>query len=396
LSFETRLNILHRFIERDKLGYDRFPGFDEYDNEIPRDPKTVTIRRDYLLEDGFEKISSRKDMRSIFMIQFINEHGMAEEGIDGGGLLKEFITLLNKEVFDIKYGLFIENEDKTLMPSPNSDLNPDHLKLFNFIGRMTGKAIYEHILIDSMFSVIFLNRILRIPNTINELKYADPMLYKNLMLLKHKNDVAEKLGLTFSIDEMVFGKQQTHLLKPNGDKIDVNESNKLEYISLYCNYKLNKQIDRQSMAFLDGLRSTIDLTWIRLFNHEELQYVISGLRRKGFDVADLKQNIEYGGFQANSPTILALWEVIEEMNDEERSLFLLFITGCSRPPTLGFKSMNPKIAIKNSSHGNNDRERLPTASTCANLFKLPDYKSKELLKKKLLYAINANAGFDFG
>lgn len=96
LSFETRLNILHRFIERDKLGYDRFPGYDDYDNEIPRDPKTVTIRRDYLLEDGFEKISSRKDMRSIFMIQFINEHGMAEEGIDGGGLLKEFITLLNK------------------------------------------------------------------------------------------------------------------------------------------------------------------------------------------------------------------------------------------------------------------------------------------------------------
>ena len=58
--------------------------------------------------------------------------------------------------------------------------------------------------------------------------------------------------------------------------------------------------------------------------------------------------------------------------------------------------MNPKIAIKNSSHGNGDRDRLPTASTCANLFKLPDYKSKELLKKKLLYAINANAGFDFG
>ena len=72
-------------------------------------------------------------------------------------------------------------------------------------------------------------------------------------------------------------------------------SNKLEYISLYCNYKLNKQIDRQSLAFLEGLRSTIDLTWIRLFNHEELQYVISGLRRKGFDVADLKQNVEYGG-----------------------------------------------------------------------------------------------------
>jgi len=59
---------------------------------------------------------------------------------------------------------------------------------------MTGKAIYEHILLDSMFSVIFLNRILRIANTINELKYADPILYKNLMLLKHKN-VMKKIGI---------------------------------------------------------------------------------------------------------------------------------------------------------------------------------------------------------
>ena len=58
--------------------------------------------------------------------------------------------------------------------------------LFKFLGRLTGKAIYEHILLESVFSVIFLNRILRTPNTVNELKYADPTLYKNLMLLKHR------------------------------------------------------------------------------------------------------------------------------------------------------------------------------------------------------------------
>jgi len=392
LSFEIRVKFLHRFIEHDKLRaqYELFPENEEEE----RDPETVTIRRDYLLEDGFERISSRKNMRSKLKIQFVNELDLAEEGLDRGGILKEFITLLNKEVFDVKYGLFIENEDKTLMPSPNSDLNPEHLKLFNFIGRMTGKAIYEHILIDSMFSVIFLNRILRVPNTIHELKHADPLLYKNLMLLKHGKDVAEKLGLTFSIDEMAFGQQRTHLLKPNGDKIDVNESNKLEYISLYCEYKLNKQIDRQSLAFLDGLRSTIDLTWIRLFNHEELQHVISGFRREGFDVADLKENVGYIEYEADSQTILAFWEVIEEMSDEERSLFLLFTTACSRPPTLGFTAMYPKIVIQNSSIEYSDRTRLPTAATCVNLLSLPDYESKEVLKNKLLYAIHANAGFE--
>jgi len=95
LSFETRLNILHRIIETDQDGYDRFPNWGQ-ENQEGRDPKTITIRRDYLLEDGFEKIYSRKDMRSTFTIKFINEHGMQEEGIDGGGLLKEFITILTQ------------------------------------------------------------------------------------------------------------------------------------------------------------------------------------------------------------------------------------------------------------------------------------------------------------
>jgi len=404
LPFETRLKILFKQIEFDKENYDRVPGFDpEYDlddldelHEDDKDPKVVTIQRQFLLEDGFQKILRRKDMRSIFMIRFINEHGIPEEGIDGGGLLKEFITLISKIAFDVNYGLFIENEDKTLMPNPNSYLVNDHLNLFKFIGRLTGKAVYEHILLESVFSVIFLNRILKVPNTINELKYADPTLYKNLILLKHKNDVADKLNLTFSVDETSYGKSTTIPLKVNGDQIEVNESNKLEYISLFCNYKLNLQIDKQSQAFLSGLKSTIDPYWIKLFNHEELQIVISGIRKKGFSVQDMKANVEYKDFTPSSPTIKYFWEVLEEMSDDERSLFLHFVTGCSRPPTLGFKSMTPKIAIHNFSYAAGDSEKLPTSSTCANLFKLPDYKDKELLRSKILYAINSNAGFDLG
>ena len=43
----------------------------------------------------------------------------------------------------------------------------------------------------------------------------------------------------------------------------------------------------------------------------------------------------------------------------------------------------------------NDATHLPTANTCMNVLNLPNYKNKELLKKKLLYAISAKAGFEF-
>ena len=42
----------------------------------------------------------------------------------------------------------------------------------------------------------------------------------------------------------------------------------------------------------------------------------------------------------------------------------------------------------------NDDSRLPTASTCFNILKLPTYTSQKILKEKLLLSIKSGAGFD--
>lgn len=44
--------------------------------------------------------------------------------------------------------------------------------------------------------------------------------------------------------------------------------------------------------------------------------------------------------------------------------------------------------------GGKDVERLPSASTCSNMLKLPNYRRANTLREKLLMAINARAGFD--
>ena len=38
--------------------------------------------------------------------------------------------------------------------------------------------------------------------------------------------------------------------------------------------------------------------------------------------------------------------------------------------------------------------RLPSAATCMNLLKLPQYESVQQLKEKLLYAIKSHSGFE--
>lgn len=44
--------------------------------------------------------------------------------------------------------------------------------------------------------------------------------------------------------------------------------------------------------------------------------------------------------------------------------------------------------------GGQDVDRLPSASTCHNTLKLPNYRRAGTMREKLLYAIQSGAGFE--
>ena len=39
-------------------------------------------------------------------VSFVNEFGVEEAGVDGGGIFKDFMENITKAAFDIQYGLF--------------------------------------------------------------------------------------------------------------------------------------------------------------------------------------------------------------------------------------------------------------------------------------------------
>merc|ERR1712154_325326 len=97
------------------------------------------------------------------------------------------------------------------------------------------------------------------------------------------------------------------------------------------------------------------------------------------------------------------WEVIDEMTPSQQRNFLKFMTSCSRQPLLGFRALSPlpcitKMRSEHDDPFSDDQSgkewKLPISSTCMNLLKLPDYTSKEMLKKKLLYAVESGSGFE--
>lgn len=118
----------------------------------------------------------------------------------------------------------------------------------------------------------------------DDLPSLDPELYKGLIAVKNFQGNVEDLSLDFTLsqDGMEFhtpldagvftqhrkdlGPSRTVELIPGGKDIPVTNENKIRYVYLVANYRLNVQIARQCKAFFRGLSTIIDIKWLRMFN----------------------------------------------------------------------------------------------------------------------------------
>ncbi|KAL7144289.1 hypothetical protein ABFS83_07G002000 [Erythranthe nasuta] len=357
------------------------------------------IRRDHILEDAFSQLNAlaEEDLRGMIRITFVNEFGVEEAGIDGGGIFKDFMENITRAAFDIQYGLFKETSDHLLYPNPGSGLvHEQHLQFFHFLGTLLAKAMFEGILVDIPFATFFLSKLKQKYNYLNDLPSLDPELYRHLIFLKHYGGQVSDLELYFVIINNEYGEAKEEELRPGGKNIQVTNENVITFIHLVANHRLNIQIRPQSSHFLKGFQQLIPRDWIDMFNEHELQLLISG-SVDGFELEDLRAHTNYsGGYHEDHYVIQMFWEVIRSLSLVNQRKFLKFVTGCSRGPLLGFKYLEPAFCIQRTA-GNASEElldRLPTSATCMNLLKLPPYKSKQHMGDKLLYAINSDAGFD--
>ncbi|CBY42450.1 unnamed protein product [Oikopleura dioica] len=190
---------------------------------------------------------------------------------------------------------------------------------------------------------------------------------------------------------------KSYELRTGGRDIAVTNQNRISYIHSVAHFRLFRQIKAQSAAFSSGFHQLINRDWLSMFSTSELQRLISGNNDGDIDFADLRKHVLYfGGFHGRHRVITWLWDILEkDFKKDERSAFLKFVTSCSCPPLLGFAHLQPPFSIRCVEVGDDDdRGRLPTASTCFNLLKLPNYSKKSILREKLRLAITMNTGFE--
>ncbi|KAL5206475.1 hypothetical protein ABZP36_034684 [Zizania latifolia] len=398
-SFSLMLKI-PRLIEFDnKRAYFRSKIKHQHDHH--HSPVRISVRRAYILEDSYNQLRMRspQDLKGRLTVHF-----QGEEGIDAGGLTREWYQLLSRVIFDKGALLFTTvGNDLTFQPNPNSVYQTEHLSYFKFVGRVVGKALFDGQLLDVHFTRSFYKHILGVKVTYHDIEAIDPAYYKNLKWML-ENDITDVLDLTFIIDadeEKRILYEKTEVtdceLIPGGRNIKVTEENKHEYVNRVAEHRLTTAIRPQINAFMDGFNELIRLELISIFNDKELELLISGL--PDIDLDDLKANTEYSGYSIASPVIQWFWEIVQGFSKEDKARFLQFVTGTSKVPLEGFSALQgisgPQRFQIHKAYGSTNH--LPSAHTCFNQLDLPEYTSKEQLQERLLLAIHeANEGFGFG
>lgn len=109
----------------------------------------VTVHRNRILEDSYQQLNKVQPqvLKSTIRVKFINEQGLSESGIDQNGLGLEFLEETMRKILDPSLNLFAVTTEQRLYPSPSSNIHENHLSLFEFAGKMLGKAVYEGIVI---------------------------------------------------------------------------------------------------------------------------------------------------------------------------------------------------------------------------------------------------------
>lgn len=404
------------------------------------------VRRGYEFEDALSQfVGTSDDFRNPFLIEFVDKFQIQEAGIDGGGVTKEFLLAAITQAIEDPAGppLFVETSNHLLYPnptiiqelrdeptayrdeydmveeSPSEDVGKTvvsaALLRYELLGLLVGKCLYDGILINHEFAGFFLLKWALAgtnrggigeggyrPN-INDLRELDGDIYQSLLKIQNYSGDVTDLCLSFvasyDVPNRITGRSRKEEvpLCPDGASMEVTDSKRFQYISLMSRHLLHQQQHAQTAAFLRGLSRLIVPSWLGMFNRAELRMLVGGVSGTTVDLADLRRNTFYSGLYQigddgkEHETIKMFWTVLETAPESVRRRVVQFVTSSPRAPLLGFGQLNPPFTIRDSG---NDQTRLPSASTCVNLLKLPVYRSEEVLRRKLFAAAESGAGFD--
>ncbi|KAF3914257.1 hypothetical protein AA313_de0207018 [Arthrobotrys entomopaga] len=379
----------------------------------------LRVRRDCLVEDSLKRISESVgggsgDIKKGLKIEFDGE-----DGIDIGGLRKEWFLLLIRDIFDPRHGMFVYDED-----SRYCYFNPhtfEATEQYFLVGVLLGMAIHNSTILDVALPPVVFKKLLnpntsvstpnkfsspspttRLPftSTLEDLAFFRPALANGLrQLLEFEGDVESTFCRDFVVEVERYGQIMQVPLIPDGENRPVTNENRREFVDLYAQFLLDTSVSRQFEPFKRGFWTVCGGNALSLFQPDEIELLVRG-SDEPLDITALRAVAVYENWSSSSPAetnvVQWFWETFESATVEMQRMLLSFVTGSDRIPAMGIANMVLKI-VYGGPPGVQGRgkkaERYPIARTCFNSITLWGYDSKETLERVLWRAVRESEGF---
>ncbi|CAD8084705.1 unnamed protein product [Paramecium sonneborni] len=293
---------------------------------------------------------------------------------DAGGLLREWLTLIFKEMCKDIFVL-TETNDVSYKIAKQSIY-------FDLVGLAIAKALFERMTICVELDRPLIKKLLGYQITLSDISFYDKSLYlswKYLLDNQFDENLLQQYFIICKDDEIIE-------LKQDGANILVNNENKQEFVDLCIQFYTEKLISTQLNQIQTNLYKYIPLEYLNIFTAEEFEMLLYGV--SVVDLDEWKQHSTYKQpYSENNQQIIWFWKILSEFDQDQLKKFLHYCTGSYRIPVNGFsklesnRGMYSKFQITPIEFKN--ANSFPIAHTCFNRLELPKYSTEEIMRKYL-------------
>ncbi|KAL8946850.1 MAG: hypothetical protein Q9222_006806 [Ikaeria aurantiellina] len=440
--FETR----HLFLQSTSFGYARSmtrwqnaQSTEDTRRERNRDDRPyaarlqrqkVRIGRTRALESALKVLELYGASPSVLEVEYFHEVGT------GLGPTLEFYATVSREFSKKETMMWREEETNDtseyafgkqgMFPAPMSAEQVDTengkklLYHFKMLGMFIARSMLDSRIIDVSLNPTFFrigDQPSTVPLSLGAVRTVDSHLAQALKLIKQyatekkrisedkslsaaakakalknitvRGATVEQLGLDFTLP----GYPSIELVK-GGNNVPVTLDNVADYVDKVIDMTLRSGVQRQVDAFRAGFSQVFSYAALKAFTPAEL-VMLFGRVEEDWSIETLLDSIKADhGFNMDSRSVRNLLQVMSSLTPPQRRDFLQFVTGSPKLPIGGFKSLRPMFTVvcKPSEPPYTSDDFLVSVMTCANYVKLPDYSSIEILRKRLLTAIQEGQG----